>query len=120
MYQRDDLLKQEMEELPIEIAELEAERLGGIELQAVEDFNQLLESKNKHLETLHSLAVKMQQAEYQLDHSVSALATVDSQMRLISAQGVDHVSSENLRKDIQEQVNRLDDLIASIDEVYRL
>jgi uncharacterized protein YoxC len=60
----------------------------------------------------------MKQAEFQLDHSLSALATVDSQIRLIAAQDLDNSKSENLRADIQEQVNRLNDLIASIEDVY--
>jgi len=118
VYQRDNLIRQELAELPQEIETLERQRKQGLEAQVLDDFNQLLQSKQKHLNTLTSLAAKMKQAEFQLHHSISALATVDSQIRLIAAQDVDSNKSESLRADIQEQVNRLNDLIASIEEVY--
>jgi len=117
-YKRDDLLHQELVDLPKEIHTLEQQQKKGIDSKVIDDFNQLLDSKRKHLETLSTLDSKMKQAEFQLDHSLSALATVDSQIRLIAAQDLDNKKSENLRADIQEQVNRLNDLIASIEDVY--
>ena len=62
----------------------------------------------------------MKQAELQLDHSLSALATVDSQIRLIAAQDVDSRKSDQLQDDIQEHISSLNDLIASIKEVYEM
>jgi hypothetical protein len=60
----------------------------------------------------------MRQAELQLAQTLSAMATVDSQVKLIDAQDVDSSRSENLRSDIREQIDRLNDLISSINEVY--
>jgi uncharacterized protein YoxC len=60
----------------------------------------------------------MKQAELQLEQGLTALATVYSQMQLIDAQDLDSSRSERLRADIQEQVERLNDLVASINEVY--
>jgi len=117
-YRRDTLIHEELGEIPKEVAALESQQRQGIEANLIDDFTQLLESKRNHLETLHTLDAKMKQAALQLDHSISSLATVDSQIRLIAAQDVDNSRSERLRADIQEQVDRLNDLIASIEEVY--
>jgi capsular polysaccharide biosynthesis protein len=119
-YYRDTLIHEELAEIPQEVAALEHQQRQGIEANLIDDFTQLLESKRNHLETLKTLDAKMKQAALQLDHSISSLATVDSQIRLIAAQDVDNSRSERLRADIHEQVSRLNDLIASIEEVYDL
>jgi uncharacterized protein YoxC len=77
-----------------------------------------LEGKRKHLESLQALDTRMRQAQLQMDQSITALATVYSQVRLIDAQDIASGRAERLRSDIQEQVNRLNDLVASINEVY--
>jgi len=46
------------------------------------------------------------------------LATVYSQVQLISAQDIESGRSDRLRQDIQDQIARLNDLVSSINEVY--
>lgn len=118
VYRRDTLLKQEMKELPAEIKSLTAQREKEKDANLIEEFDQLIESKQKHYSTLETLDSKMKQAALQLEHSLSALATLDSQVRLIAAQDVDGGRSERLKADIQEQIDRLGDLLDSINEVY--
>ena len=117
-YRRDELTKEEMRRLPEEIVQLDLQRTTERDPAVVKEYVQLLESKEKHLKTLQELDSKMKQAAIHLKQSLSALATVDSQIRLIAAQNVDRGGSDRLRADIQEQVNRLSDLINSINEVY--
>jgi hypothetical protein len=107
-------------QLPKEIEKLNKRRKIEIDSALLEEFDQLVESKQKHLGTLLNLRTRMKQAELQLQHSLSSLATVDSQIRLIAAQDIDRSRSDGLRAEIQEQVNRLSDLIDSISEVYEL
>jgi uncharacterized protein YoxC len=64
------------------------------------------------------LGARMKQAELQLEQSVTALATVYSQVQLVDARDVDSGRSERLQADIQEQVDQLNDLISAINEVY--
>jgi len=60
----------------------------------------------------------MKKAEIQLEQSLAALATVNSQVGLIEAHDADTGRAGRIRTDIQEQVNRLNDLVTSINEVY--
>ncbi len=60
----------------------------------------------------------MQQAALQMDQSLTALATIYSQVQLVDAQGVESGRAERLQADIREQVDRLNDLVSSINEVY--
>ncbi len=119
-YLRDAVLREEIKSLPMDIENWEAQRMRENDPALQRELDRLLESKRKHLHTLDSLDRKMKQADLQLEHSLSALATIDSQIRLIGAQDVDSKRSDWLKADIQEQTNRLSDLLASINEVYEL
>ena len=83
-----------------------------------QQLDEVLEAKRRHWQTLRALDARMQQAELQLEQSVTALATVYSQVQLVGAQDVDSGRSERLQADIQEQIQRLNDLISAINEVY--
>ena len=82
------------------------------------DLDQVLASKQKQWQMLQSLDTRMKQAELQLEQSLTALATVYSQVQLVDARDVDSHRSDRLRADIQEQIERLNDLVSSINEVY--
>jgi uncharacterized protein YoxC len=60
----------------------------------------------------------MKEAVLQFDQSLTALATIYSQVQLIDAQSIGSGRAERLQADIQEQVARLNDLVSSINDVY--
>jgi len=117
-YRKDDLLARERERVPQEIEALTARRKREQDRTVRQDMDEVLESKGKQWQTLRALDARMEQAELQLEQSLTALATVYGQVQLVDAQDLDSGRSERLQADIQEQVNRLDDLVASINEVY--
>jgi hypothetical protein len=118
VYRRDGLLDSQRETVPDEIRSLER-RIDQEDNQIFKDqLNELLESKKRQWETLQALDARMKQAEIQLSQTLAAMATVDNQVKLIDAQDVESGRSERLRSDIREQVNRSNDLIGSINEVY--
>jgi hypothetical protein len=67
---------------------------------------------------MQALDARMRQAELQMEQSLTALATIYSQIQLVDAQAVASGRAERIQADIQEQVARLNDLVASINEVY--
>jgi hypothetical protein len=117
-YRSDDLLAHERQALPGEIEQLEANRRleGSSAMQ--HQLDDVIASKKRHMESLRELDVRMRQASLQLDNSLTALATVYSQVHLIDAQTIGSGHAERLRADIQEQVARLNDLVSSINDVY--
>jgi uncharacterized protein YoxC len=78
----------------------------------------VIESKEKQWQALRDLDDRMKQAELQMKQSLSALATIYSQVQLVDAQSVESGRTERLQSDIRDQVNRLGDLVDSINEVY--
>src|SRR5690606_9515971 len=104
--------------VPQEIEQLEARVKAERHPETRQQIEQVLAGKRKQLAALQALDARMRQAQLQVDQSLTALATVYSQVRLIDAQDVASGKAERLATDIQEQVNRLNDLVASINEVY--
>ena len=117
-YKQDSLLARERSAVPKELETMEARlKLEGNE-QIRGQMAQVVASKRTQLEALQALHNRMHQAQLQMDQSLTALATVYSQVRLVDAQDIASGQTERLRADIQEQVNRLNDLVASINDVY--
>ncbi len=117
-YRQDDLLRGEIESLPKEIEQLEARRKLEANAQTRKQLDEVLESKGTQWESLRALNTRMKQAQLQLDQSLTALATIYSQVQLIDAQSVASGKAERLQEDIRSQVNRLNDLVSSINDVY--
>ena len=61
---------------------------------------------------------RMQRADLQLDSSLASLGTVYSQLLLIGSKDVDGGQAERLQADISDEVNSLQDVVASINEIY--
>ena len=117
-YRRDGLLDSQRETVPEEIQSLEASFEQEENQAFKKQLKELLDSKVRQWETLQALDGRMKKAELQLKQTLAAMATVDNQVKLIDAQDVESGRSERLRADIREQVDRLNDLIGSINEVY--
>jgi hypothetical protein len=117
-YRRDDLLTQQRGEVPKALANRRArrEKEKNQDLQKESDLS--IESTQKQWDALQALDFTMKKAEIQLEQSLAALATINSQVGLIEAQDADTGRAGRIRSDIQEQVNRLNDLVTSINEVY--
>ena len=117
-YKQDNLLARERATVPKEVETLEARlKLEGNE-QIRKQMGEVVAGKRIQLEALQALHTRMHQAQLQMDQSLTALATVYSQVRLVDAQDIASGQTERLRSDIQDQVNRLNDLVASINDVY--
>jgi hypothetical protein len=116
-YRRDDLLAQERETVPEEIENLAARRDRERDPELRQELERVVESKAKQWQTLRTLDARMKQAELRLEQTMTALSTVYSQIQLVGARGVDSGRAERLEADIREEIDQLDDLISSINEI---
>lgn len=117
-YRSDELLAHERKTLPEEIERLQAHRRLEENSALQAQLDDVIAGKRRHLDSLQELDNRMRQAALQLDNSLTALATVYSQIHLIDAQTISSGRAERLRSDIEEQVASLDDLVTSINDVY--
>ena len=117
-FRSDDLLARERAYIPKEIEQLTAQRKLERNPGVQSELDEALVSKGKQWQTLRDLDARMKEAALRLDQSLTALATVYSQIHLIDAQSIRSGGAERLQADMQEQVARLNDLISSISNVY--
>lgn len=117
-YRTDDLLARERTAVPKEIEQLNAQLRLESNPAVKQQLQETIASKGKHWQALRELDARMQQAALQMDQSLTALATIYSQVQLVDAQGIESGRAERLQSDIREQVDRLNDLVSSINEVY--
>lgn len=117
-FRSDPLIRRDLDTVPKEIKQLEARlKLEG-NPRVREQMATTLESTRRQYTTLQELSGRMQRADLQLDHSLSALGTVYSQLLLIGSKDVDSDRAERLRADIRGEVLALQDLVESLNEVY--
>jgi hypothetical protein len=116
-YRRDDLLARERESVPQEIEDMAARRERERDPEVREELDRVLKSKGRQWETLRALDARMRQAELRLEESTTALSTVYGQIQLVGARDVDSGRSERLQADIREEIDQLNDLISSIEEI---
>lgn len=117
-FRSDDLLVRERDMLPKEIARLQARRKQEANSVVQKQLDDVIQSKQQQWHSLSELDARMQKASLQLDQSLTALATVYSQIQLVDAQSVGSGRTERLQADIMEQIARLNDLVSSINDVY--
>lgn len=117
-FRTDPVIKRDLDTVPKEIKQLEARMNLESNLRVREQIAATLESSRQQNAALQELKSRMQRADLQLDHSLSALGTVYSQLLLIGSKDVDSDRAERLQEDIHGQVLALQDLVDSLNEVY--
>lgn len=117
-YRCDDLLAQQRISLPPEINQLTEQRKRATSPPVQAQLDQVIAGKHRQWRALSQLDDRMTQASLQLEQSLTALATVYSQIQLVDAQSVESGRAERLQADIRNEVSRLSDLVESINEVY--
>jgi hypothetical protein len=81
------------------------------------ELEEAIQTKETQLANLRSLENNIKRADIQLDHTLSALGTVYTQLQLIDTKDLDGARAQRLQDDIREEVLSLQDTISAIDEV---
>ena len=84
-FRADDLLAREKATLPKEIEQLTAQQKAEGNAVVKQQLDAVIAGKGKHWQTLRELDTRMQQAALQMNQSLTALATIYSQVQLIDA-----------------------------------
>ena len=69
------------------------------------------------LANLQALENNLKRADIQLDHTLSALGTVYTQVQLLDAKDVDSARTRRLQSEIHDEVTSLQDTLAALEEV---
>lgn len=118
-YESDPVLKQDLRSVPLAIKNFST-RLETEDDEAVRtQLRETIASKEAQWANLQRLQNTMEKAEYQLENTLAAMGTVYAQLQLLGAKDVDSGRAQRLREDIAEQVAALQDVLETMDEVYK-
>jgi hypothetical protein len=118
-FRNDGIISNDLKTVPASIAKLRERLAREDNAEIRHELEDTIRRRQAQFESLDRLETTMDRAELQLENTLTALGTVYSQMLLIDAKDVDSSKTQRLRENILEQVNSLNDVITTMDEVYR-
>jgi methyl-accepting chemotaxis protein len=118
-YMADDVIRQDLQSVSPAIESLK-KRLALEDSDAVKrQISQAIAQKQIHRDNLRRLQNAMEQAQFQLESTITAMGTVYSQVKILSARDVASGRAQRLQQEISDQVNALQDVVDTMDEVYQ-
>ncbi len=118
-YLADEMIRQDRAAVDPAIADLK-KRLALEDDDTVRrQISQTIAQKQIQRDNLNKLENVMEQAQFQLESTLTAMGTVYSQMMLLGSRDVASGRADRLQQDINDQVQALQDVVTTVDEVYR-
>lgn len=115
-YRADSWIAQQMASLPAEMASIRRKMREEDDANVRAQMARAASQKETQLQNLTKLQNLMEQAQYRLEETLTALGTTYSQLLLIGARDIDSGRAQRLDQDIDEQIAALQDIVAALDE----
>lgn len=117
-YARDELLQRDTGDIDRTVQRLRRQLAAETDPAVRDQISATLDARRAHWKNLRALQNDMEEAEFKLEETVAALGTVYSQFQLVRAQKLSASQAKNLTNDINAQVQRLQDILDSMNRVY--
>jgi serine/threonine protein kinase len=117
-FETNQIIQRDIREVPTAIERLEAQLKTETDPQIRTQMEETLAGYREHLRQLDSLAAMLRRTELEIDETLAEIGTIYSQLQLLDAKDIDSKRASRLSEDIEEQANRLSDLLDAMDEVY--
>jgi len=118
-YQADETIIQDLKTVDPDIEALK-NKLALEDADPVKrQISQTIAQKQIQRENLRKLQNVMEQAQFQLESTITAMGTVYSQVMILGARDVASGRAQRLQQDVNDQVQALQDVVHTMDEVYR-
>jgi hypothetical protein len=117
-YGQDNLIQRDAQSVPLRMRHLQKQLDRADDPQVQAQLEATLRAKATQLANLEQLQNSMRRAELQLEHTLTAMGTIYSQMLLVGAKDVDSGRVKRLREEVAAEVQELQDVLDTMDEVY--
>lgn len=117
-YEQNRLIARDMESVPKNISNLRRRLAEEDDLTVRAQIEKAISDRERQQANLEGLQNTIENAELQLERTLSALGTVYSQLLVLDTKGESSGRAERLQEEISEQVHQLQDLTLAMDEVY--
>jgi hypothetical protein len=120
-YRTDHMIQRDRTNVEPEIEALKKRLAAESDAAIKQQITQSIAQKQIQRDNLNKLEQTMGQAESQLDSTLTAMGTVYSQVKLLKSKGaVSSGRAQRLQQDVSDQVQALQDVVQTMDEVYQL
>jgi hypothetical protein len=118
-YLQDEMIHQDLQTVEPAIQNLK-KRLALEDNDTVKrQISQTIAQRQIQRDNLHKLENVMERARFQLESTITAMGTVYSQMMILNARDVASGRADRLQQDVADQVQALQDIVHTMDEVYQ-
>jgi hypothetical protein len=118
-YQADETIHRDLQAVEPAIDKLKVRLTAEDDDTVKRQISQAIAQRQIQRDNLRKLENVMEQAEFQLESTITAMGTVYSQMKLLGSRDVTSGRAQRLQQDIADQVEALQDVVQTMDEVYR-
>lgn len=116
-YEENAVLTRDRRMVPLDLKNLQRRLATETDPQVIEELKEAIQTKETQLENLRALQNQIKRAEIQLEHTLSALGTVYTQVQLIGSKEIDSARAQRLQAEIQDEVLSLQDTLSALEEV---
>lgn len=117
-FEANRILQRDRRDVPAAIARLQRQLETETNAQMRAQLAETLAGYQAQQHELDALAALMRRIELEIEETLAEIGTIYSQLQLLGAKEVDSSRAKRLSTDIDSQANRLNDLLAAMDEVY--
>ncbi|MFC2036740.1 hypothetical protein ACFLYD_02050 [Chloroflexota bacterium] len=118
-YQADETIRRDLQVVEPAIEKLKTRLVLEDDDAVKRQISQAIAQRQIQRDNLRKLENVMQRAEFQLESTITAMGTVYSQMMILGSRDVAAGRAQRLQQDISDQVQALQDVVQTMDEVYR-
>lgn len=117
-YDTNRIIQRDLQETPAAVTRIAAQLENETDPQIKAQMQETLAGYQNQFKHLQALVKLMRRTELELEESLASVASIYSQIQLFEAKEIDNERAERLSEGIDEQSNRLGDLLLAVDEVY--
>lgn len=118
LFETDELIQRDLREVPGHIERLRRQVNLEADPEMKGSISRTLAAYEEQLRQLRLLARVMRRTRFNLDDTLAAMGTVYSQVQVLNAMDIDAPSAARIDNEIGREVERLNDLMSALGEVY--
>jgi hypothetical protein len=117
-FEENEVLQEDLTAVPAAIERLQEQQSAESDPQLTKEITQTLGAYQRQQEQLDALTHLMRRTQLDLEETIAAIGTLYSQMEVLSAMDIDSSRAQRLSHEVSEEVERLNDLLVAVEEVY--
>lgn len=120
VYAHDPVLAKDFQSVPKDLKALKEKLLFESSERVQTQLQSSYDAKTKQWQALQSLRDSMEGASLQLDNTLAAMSTLYTQTINLNAKELDTNQTQDLQREMRQQVQALEDMTNAMDDVYKL